>query len=53
MYRPLRGCSYTEEELRRWVNNTWGIPPKSSIPTMAKAASNGGWVIARIIEEEK
>ena len=45
LYRAIivKGCTYTKEEFRKWVVDTFKAQPNSSMKELAKACARGGW----------
>lgn len=48
----MRGCTYSEEGLRKWINRVWEIPVDESLSSMTAAARKGGWTIYRCVSPE-
>ena len=45
----IQGASYTETQLREWVNKVWQIPIKASLIDITKAVKEGGWILIKIL----
>ena len=46
---PLRGCTYTEENFRKWVSKTWGVSADSSLEVLAEQAKQWGWICLKAL----
>lgn len=45
----ISGAVYTEDQYRRWVNDTWTVDIHAPLHNLAKVALKGGWLCFRLL----
>jgi hypothetical protein len=51
-YTAFLGGGYTEQELREWAHEQWGVPMDASLEDVAAGIMKGGWLLYRGVWEE-
>lgn len=48
---PLTGCTYNEDELRKWASGvrSWDVSVNATIPEIVAGIAKGGWGLMEIL----
>ena len=52
-YRVNMGCTYTEEKLRAWAHETFGVDIDASLEIISSAIKPGGWLMFQYVPQDQ